>query len=222
MKKVFKKILDILIIIGFLIISQYALIPMSLWLKEQGYLRLDQVLTLLIIQLLVLTIFVIFAQQQKLLRFEWKSWFTIPSLAYSLIGYLLIMGINLIGSLILYLEGRATTANQSAINEMIHPTTLVSMFVFVVIMAPLTEEIIFRGLIPRLFSKKIALLGYAVGTLLFALAHSPSNIGSFVIYFGMGSILGIIAYKSQKLEYSVLAHALNNGIAFSIMLFMLQ
>lgn len=96
------------------------------------------------------------------------------------------------------------------------------MFVFVVIMAPLTEEIIFRGLIPRLFSKKLALLGYAVGTLLFALAHSPSNIGSFVIYFGMGSILGIIAYKSQKLEYSVLAHALNNGIAFSIMLFMLQ
>ena len=93
------------------------------------------------------------------------------------------------------------------------------MFMFIVIIAPLTEEIIFRGLIPQLFSKRFEGLGFGLGALLFGLLHGPSDIGSFVLYVGMGTILAFICYKLKHLEYSIWTHALNNSLGFLLLLF---
>lgn len=219
MKIAFKKLLDCLVILGLFGLSQLALLPMVHWLRTQKSLLLVQSFLILLLQLLTLIIFIAFTKRQKLLTFTRKSWFSLKTSIYVPIGYTTIIILNLLGALILLFEGQETTVNQSSINELFKPSTGLVMFVFIVILAPLTEEVIFRGLFPRLFSKKLAWLGYGLGVLLFGLAHGPSNIGSSVIYFGMGSVLAVVAYLSKKLEYSVLLHMLNNGLAFIIMLF---
>ena len=57
-----------------------------------------------------------------------------------------------------------------------------------------------------------------VGVILFGPFHGPTNIGSFVIYAGMGAVLAAVAYIFKRLEMSILAHMLRNGVAVLIMI----
>ena len=85
-------------------------------------------------------------------------------------------------------------------------------------MAPLGEEIICRAVIPRLIrlrgiGKKLVNL---VGALVFAYLHTPSNLGSWIIYGGMSLILTWVAYRYKRVEYSILLHFTMNAFAFLI------
>lgn len=96
-------------------------------------------------------------------------------------------------------------------------------FFAVVIFAPLTEELIFRGMLARyLFPKqdnsKQTLIFLLVSSLLFALIHFPGDVQQFFVYFSLGFSLGL-AYISRKgLVYSISLHALNNLIGFLMIL----
>ena len=95
-------------------------------------------------------------------------------------------------------------------------------FFMVVVFAPLTEELIFRGMLARyLFPKQDKskqVLFLLVSSVLFALIHFPGTLQQFLVYASLGLSLGL-AYISRKgLVYSISLHALNNLVGFLMIL----
>lgn len=86
-----------------------------------------------------------------------------------------------------------------------------------VIIAPICEELFFRGIIFRSFTDYgYTLTGYIVSSLSFAAVHfSPENIVVYVIF---GTVLSCAYRKTQSLITAIVAHSINNAIAFTILL----
>lgn len=93
-----------------------------------------------------------------------------------------------------------------------------TLIVLAVIMAPIFEEIVFRGIIQKgLINKGVkpwkAIL---ISALVFGLVHG--NPWQFVGAVLLGSILGLVYYKTKSLLLSILLHAFNNLVS-SILIF---
>jgi len=84
-------------------------------------------------------------------------------------------------------------------------------FLKVVIMAPVIEELIFRGVIMhglmRNYSRFTAVF---VSALLFALFHL--NPWQFPATFILGLVLGILMLRTRNIYLCILGHAINNGL----------
>ena len=129
--------------------------------------------------------------------------------AWGMIGltYLGIYIVTRIGSMVMMMEGVSNSTNQAAIeNAHVNPFLLIT---FTVIMAPIVEELVFRGLLMGRVFNPDSIVG---------LVHMPNSIGVWIVYAGMGLALGIAYRKFQKLEYCIIAHIINNSIAVSMLL----
>ena len=96
-------------------------------------------------------------------------------------------------------------------------------FFTVVVFAPLTEELIFRGMLARyLFPKqdnmKQTALFLLVSSVLFALIHFPGTLQQFFVYASLGFSLGLAYINRKGLLYSISLHALNNLIGYLMLL----
>ena len=214
MKGILKKAVAAVAIAGLFVVSQVPDLVMIIWKRESSVLNVWQTLTIVIMQVLVIAGFYVLARRKELLSSGIKHWLSWKTFAVVSLGFIALFIVKLIGGIILTIEGKTTTNNQATIDQLFENSSLLLMFIFIVIVAPLTEEIIFRGLIPKLFSKRFEGLGFALGALLFGLLHGPSDIGSFVLYVGMGAVLAIVCYRFKHLEYSIWIHGLNNALGF--------
>ena len=144
---------------------------------------------------------------------------TLSSLkAWGMIGltYLGIYIVTRIGAMVMMMEGVSNSTNQATI-ENIHMNPFV-LITFTVIMAPIVEELVFRGILMGRVFNPDSIVGLILSSLLFGLAHMPNSIGVWIVYAGMGLALGTVYRKCQKLEYCIMAHMINNSIAVSMML----
>lgn len=144
---------------------------------------------------------------------------TLSSLkAWGMIGltYLGIYIVTRIGAMVMMWEGVSNSTNQETI-ENIHMNPFV-LITFTVIMAPIVEELVFRGILMGRVFNPDSIVGLILSSLLFGLAHMPNSIGVWIVYAGMGFVLGTVYRKCQKLEYCIMAHMINNSIAVSMML----
>ena len=152
------------------------------------------------------------------------------------IGFLMMYGMSFAYQMILELfQLVSTSSNQDSVNETVTNSPILG-FLFVVIAAPLFEEIIFRLGVFRSFankSKKMEIVGLVVTTILFALIHmgatvdavfaDPNNpdierlksdllslpsylIGAFSLTFAY--------YKSKNLATPILMHMSWNLLGF--------
>ena len=130
--------------------------------------------------------------------------------------YLGIYIVTRIGAMVMMWEGVSNSTNQEIIeNAHMNPFVLITV---TVIMAPIVEELIFRGLLMGRVFNSDSIVGLILSSLLFGLVHMPNSIGVWIIYAGMGFTLGTVYRKFQKLEYCIMAHMINNSIAVSMML----
>ena len=137
-------------------------------------------------------------------------------IALGLLGMLLI---SVLGTVLLrWLHGEATTANQASLMEEFRRGNTMLLAIMLGVLAPIAEEIIFRGIIPLKIFKNYERWGYIIGGLLFAIFHGPTNIMSFVIYGGASVILTLLAYRTRRLEVSIAVHMINNGLPAILML----
>ena len=95
----------------------------------------------------------------------------------------------------------------------------------IVVFAPLTEELTFRGMLaryvfPQQDNIKQTALFLLVSTVLFALAHFPTSPQQFLVYSALGLSMGLAYINKGGLAYSMGLHALNNLISF-VMIMML-
>ena len=169
-----------------------------------------------LISILVLAIFLYGAHKSKLLVFKPKL-LTINDLPRIVLSYLTIFVGNLVGGIWLQLINQTTTSNQQIINNLVSESTLIGSFFILVLIAPICEEIICRGIIPTKLFQGYEKLGYVIGWFLFLLAHVPSNLPSFLIYGWMSAVLTWTAYRTRRLEISISVHMLLNSISFILL-----
>ena len=137
-------------------------------------------------------------------------------ISLSILGMFLI---SILGTALLrWLNGEVTTANQASLIEEFQRGNGILLPIMLGVLAPIVEEIIFRGILPLKIFKGYEGWGYIVGGLLFALFHGPTNIVSFVIYAVSSVILTLLAYRTRRLEVSIAVHMINNGLPAIIML----
>ena len=110
------------------------------------------------------------------------------------------------------------TDNDKAIMELMDLFPLWLMFVFICIVAPICEEVIFRGaLIGQAFAKHLW-WGAAVSTLLFAAIHMPEDAISWLMYGGLGAAFSWVYVRTKQLWQCVVLHMANNLLALASML----
>lgn len=218
-KSIWQEILDrgiwVLIFLIGLVLSQLPLI-LSALLSAKQFPLLQSGLLVALLSVAILTVFIFSARKTEIATFN-LSFFKAKDLARLVLSYLVILTSNLFGSALLRLMNESTTSNQTTINNLVQNSSLISSFFLLVLIAPICEEILCRGIIPKKIFRGKEKLGYLVGAVVFALLHTPTNLPSLLIYGGMSTVLTWTAYKTERLEMSILLHMILNGIAFCLL-----
>ena len=205
----------VLILLVAFVLSQFP-IGLALFLANKQFPILQSGLLVGALSIVVLIVFIIGARKTQLATFN-LSFFKAKDLARLVLSYLVIFATNLLGSVLLRLTNEATTSNQSILNGLVQNSSLISTFFLLVLIAPICEEILCRGIIPKKIFRGKEKLGFIVGAIVFALLHMPTNLPSVIIYGGMSTVLTWTAYKTERLEMSILLHMILNGIAFCLL-----
>jgi len=139
-----------------------------------------------------------------------------------LIGYAITLGLAMgVGILVNLLAPDATNYNQEAVEELVSQHLLLSLLM-AVILAPLVEELLFRGAIFAPLRRKNRIWAYAVSTLAFAFLHianallfAPSFDLFFImlIYIPSGLALAWVYERSGNIWTPIFLHAIWNLIA---------
>ncbi|MGT2775979.1 CPBP family intramembrane glutamic endopeptidase [Streptococcus hyovaginalis] len=141
-----------------------------------------------------------------------STWLTV------ILAYLIIVLGNLLSTWVLELEGQTDTVNQASLNDLMQMVPLPLFFVMVVLVAPVTEEIIFRGFAAKHLFPQKEWLGLIAGSVIFALVHTPTNFGSAIAYGLMSIALAYVYWSTKDIKYAIGFHAFNNLIAFISMI----
>ncbi|RRG08705.1 MAG: CPBP family intramembrane metalloprotease [Lactobacillus sp.] len=155
-----------------------------------------------------------------------QSLSTGKSIGYVIWGYVAIYaGQIVLGTLNIMLYHQTQTANNNEVSKIMANNMMV-MVVFglsTVLLTPIAEELIFRGVLTNLFFKpnqfwpKLILSGFV-----FSIGHMSTTVISFLIYFYMGMVLAFLYQKTGQLKLSIALHGLNNLIAISQMIMILM
>ena len=122
------------------------------------------------------------------------------------------------------LHGELNNVNDSAVATMLRSNFLL-MSIAVVVFAPLTEELLYRGLIFRNLWQRSKAAAYLLSMAAFALIHVLGYIGTtdpvtlllcFIQYLPAGLCLAWTYSKADNIFAPILVHALNNAIAIGL------
>ena len=86
----------------------------------------------------------------------------------------------------------------------------------VAVLAPIAEEIYFRGYVFRAYAEQKGLAqAYLFSSLLFAVVHL--NVQAFLPIFVVGLFLGYLYQRTGSILPGIIAHAFNNAVAFAVL-----
>ena len=96
---------------------------------------------------------------------------------------------------------------------------LIFLFLAVVVMAPIGEEVVFRGFLQKFLEEywKDITRAVLVTSLFFAMIHF-NPYWTIQIYL-LGVILGFLSWRTKSIIPSIVLHSMNNGIAFILTVF---
>ena len=91
---------------------------------------------------------------------------------------------------------------------------LIFLFLAVVVMAPIGEEVVFRGFLQKFLEEywKDIARAVLITSLFFAMIHF-NPYWTIQIYL-LGVILGFLSWKTKSVIPSIILHSINNGMAF--------
>lgn len=123
---------------------------------------------------------------------------------------------NLIFEFLMKQTTGGTTYNQQMLNELLETMPFIVTLIAVVIVGPIFEEILFRGIPLFYYKKGRPQLRMVLSSVAFSLMHVPTDVLSFAIYFILGYLLAWLVNKTDRMEPSIIVHMLNNF--FSVVL----
>ena len=96
--------------------------------------------------------------------------------------------------------------------------TLVVLGISAVVLAPIAEEWLFRGLLLRRLLAHVGRpFAYGASALGFAAIHG--NPAGFVVYVWLGLVFGVAMERTGKVTSPIAVHLANNAFAFALLLF---
>ena len=139
-------------------------VPILTWVLLQRT-QLESIWASLIVGIVsttVVTLFLYGAHKSKLLNLKSKL-FSINDAPRIALSYAAIIAVNMVGGIWLRLLNQTTTSNQETINSLMSETSIISSFFVVVLVDPICEEIICRGIIPTKLFEGYEKIGYIFG-----------------------------------------------------------
>jgi membrane protease YdiL (CAAX protease family) len=132
-------------------------------------------------------------------------------------GWFVVAGVGLeiaLSLLILPIVNLADNEHQSVVQELekAHGMELAVLALFAGLVAPLCEELLFRGLLLRSLARRVpAVWAVAISAAVFAAAHPlfDPSLGSLAVVpalFALGAISGVAALRSGELSRSIFLH----------------
>ena len=116
-----------------------------------------------------------------------------------------------------------TAAGRNGTVTMPQWAAIVTAGLVMVVVAPMFEELLFRGILQRSLRSRFPLgVALVVQAMAFGLFHfdprrGMGNVGLLVVLSGIGLVLGIITQRNDgRLGASMLAHSLHNCLAFAV------
>ena len=108
----------------------------------------------------------------------------------------------------------------SQASQFTQDTSIIS-FLAIVIMAPIAEEIFFRGLVLSRFSKSMPIVvSIILQAIIFGLIHGTVLWFSYATIIGL--VLGLLAYKQKSILGCMILHFSINGLSFMINIFKIE
>lgn len=127
-----------------------------------------------------------------------------------------LLGLSLIVMTIMHRGGQVTTTNQQNLTTWLaslHGWRQVWLISQMVIIAPMLEELLFRGLFCHWFLVQHQVWQALLSAALFASVHEMRLSLSWVLYFGAGLILVVLYQRQQDLKVNIVVHGLYNLIS---------
>jgi membrane protease YdiL (CAAX protease family) len=200
--------------------------------KSLGFLRADpalqQALAVLgmYFGLMSLPLLILWAQlrgKAPKLDGGWLQWRWLPlasALRRALIQVLMVLPlVTLVGWLFDQLVSKASGSNPllELVLTTSNPWALLLFAITAIVLAPLFEETLFRGVLLPVLGKRFGgLWGVVISALVFGIAHL--SLGELPALFVLGLGLGWLRLQSGRLAPSVLMHGLWNGLTFANLL----
>ncbi|MEI5841011.1 CPBP family intramembrane glutamic endopeptidase [Lacticaseibacillus rhamnosus] len=144
---------------------------------------------------------------------------------YVIGGYLTILISNEILSTLNYtIYQRVQTSNNQVIESSLlshNQLMVILLAINVIVLGPITEELVFRGILMHLFFKQNQLFfKVLLSALIFASAHGGDTIFGFLMYTIMGTVFAVVYLKTGKIQNAIALHFVNNIVAVSTILFL--
>lgn len=142
------------------------------------------------------------------------------------LGFLISLGLRIGLGIVLYVvsHGRATRQAQNVHVSSANLPTVLLLVAVVVIAAPLTEELMFRGLLLRTFMQRWSFWPAAIAsTVIFGLFHTyevDTLLGAVTLALtvgAMGLVNCVLVRRTDRLMPGILVHAASNGLAVLIL-----
>ncbi|KRN29017.1 hypothetical protein IV38_GL001232 [Lactobacillus selangorensis] len=124
------------------------------------------------------------------------------------------------------LSHETTTQNDAAWTSLLtsgkaHPSILILLMVYLIIIAPILEELLFRGILMNLFWPDSFWVPILISATVFGLAHQSNTFSSFLIYFSMGAFFAYLYRSTGNLYTDIIAHMTNNLLAAVTLIMMI-
>ena len=160
---------------------------------------------------LLTVLYLLVFEGKKMLELKWKWRYPV----YLLLAY----GVNYLSDSVFSFLTPATS-NQIALNELIEMTgrqELPYLLLIVCLLGPITEELIYRGVLMNTFLKDSPWYGdVLLSACVFGYVHVSSGLTplAFFTYASGGAILALLYRKTHSLYYPILLHFMVNITAF--------
>lgn len=133
----------------------------------------------------------------------------------------ILLGEQLLNVLNYVIYHQTETANNQAIGQLMgsNHIVMIIMSFAAVVLNPIAEELIFRGVVMNFFFKDNSFWAPIIlSGVLFTLEHSSTNIISYLIYFYLGAVFAYIYRKTGNITNTMVLHAFNNLVALMALL----
>lgn len=212
----------VLITFAFAILIQ---VPPVILLFIRKYYTSRLIVAIIILIYAIVFGFIIWWARREFLKYRrWQPTHqnVIQRLGWIIGGWFIILGGEQLLNVLNYaIYHQTETANNQAIGQLMssNRVVMVIMAVAAVILNPIAEELIFRGVVMNFFFKQDSFwLPIILSGLLFTLEHSSTNIVSYLIYFYLGVVFAFIYRKTGNIYNTIILHALNNLVALMALL----
>ena len=157
------------------------------------------------------TLYLLVFVGRRILELKWKWRYPV----YLLLAY----GVNHLSDIVFSFLTPATS-NQMALNELVEMTgrqELPYLLLIVCLLGPITEELVYRGVLMNTFLKDSPWYGdVLLSACIFGYVHVSSGLTplAFFTYASGGAILAFLYRKTHSLYYPILLHIMINITAF--------